>query len=359
MRGLRWLREAVWPTDPLAGMKETHWLAHARSVRPDAIALVVPKWYGITSATSHLFPVVLPIPSRLTARAAARVARLLIASETPRVVYGAFAPGMLALVEQLAHACPRIEQYALCHSSLMQQGERTSWLSLKMLMELARAGTIRRIGFVKAGMAELLQAIGVPASFVGNAIHAIPAGPSTPRPGGPHLGIWAVNASVWRKLPFAMLAAARTIPGAQVTIGGANARVREFAKTFGIVAEIHERPFPPSEMPERLGAMHVNLYVTLSECAPMVPLESLAVGVPCLFGPNSHLLEDHRYLHDRLVVPYPDRHEVIARYIRRALEERETIISEYRAYLPRYLERSRRSVAEFLGLGGEVQRQAA
>jgi hypothetical protein len=359
MRGLRWLRETVWPSDPLAGVDVANWLVHTRAAKPQAVALVVPKWYGITSATSHLFPIVLPIPSRVTPRAAARVADLLIESESPRIVYGAFAPGMLPLVEHLARARPGLEQYALYHSSLMQQGERTSWQSLRMLIDLTRAGTMRRIGFVKAGMAELLQSIGVSASFVRNAIHEIPTGPSTPQPGGPHLGIWAVNSSVWRKLPFAMLAAAREIPGARVTIGGANPRVVEFARTFGITADVRDRPFPPAEMPNRLRAMHLNLYVTLSECAPMVPLESLAVGAPCLFGPNSHLLEDHPYLHDRLVVPYPDRHEVIARYIRRALEERETIIAEYRAYLPGYLERSRQSVAAFLGVSAAEQRRAA
>ncbi len=106
----------------------------------------------------------------------------------------------------------RIEVYALYFSSLMQQGERGSWLSLRLLMDLAHAGTIRRVGFAKAGMAEMFTSLRIPASFVSSAVFQIPPGPSAPRPGGPHLGIWAVNTSVWRKLPFAMLAAARDIP---------------------------------------------------------------------------------------------------------------------------------------------------
>jgi hypothetical protein len=88
----------------------------------------------------------------------------------------------------------------------------------------------------------------------------------------------------------------------------------------------------------------------------MVPLESLAVGVPCLFGPNSHLLQDHPYLHDRLVVPYPDRHEVIAHHAVRALKERAEIIHAYREYLPTALEQSRRSVEEFLELSASESR---
>jgi hypothetical protein len=358
MRTLRWLRKALWPADPLAGLDVASWLAEVRAARPEAVALVVPKWIGVTSATSHLFRFVLPIEPMLTRRAAARLAWLLRETGAPRVVFGTFTVGMLPLIDELVQARPQIELFALYHSNLLHQGQETNWQSLRMLMELARSGKLQRIGFVKAGMAELFQRMGIAASFVCNAVYQMPEGPAPVQAGGPHLGIWAVNAAVWQKLPFAMLGAAREIPGARVYMSGGNRRVVEFAGAMGVDAEIRERPFPPSEMPDRMRAMHLNLYVTLSECTPMVPLESLSVGVPCLFGPNSHLLEDHRYLHDRLMVPYPDRHEVIARYIRRALEERDEIIKAYRAYLPRYLDRSRQTLADFLGYRAVVARAA-
>ena len=101
-------------------------------------------------------------------------------------------------------------------------------------------------------------------------------------------------------------------------------------------------------MPRHLSLMHLNLYVTLSECCPMLPLESLSEGVPCLFGPNSHLFEDSAYLHSRLVVPYPERNEVIGHYIRQALSERDDIIAAYRRWAPRYWQRSQESVSAFL-----------
>ena len=98
--------------------------------------------------------------------------------------------------------------------------------------------------------------------------------------------------------------------------------------------------------------MHLNLYVTLSECCPMLPLESLAEGVPCLLGPNSHLFDDSAYLHSRLVVDYPERNEIIAHYIRQALAEREDIVAAYRRWAPKYWMRSQQSVVEFLDAPG-------
>ena len=32
----------------------------------------------------------------------------------------------------------------------------------------------------------------------------------------------------------------------------------------------------------------MNLYVTFSECAPMLPIESFEVDVPCILGNNNH-----------------------------------------------------------------------
>src|SRR5690606_34295234 len=95
---------------------------------------------------------------------------------------------------------------------------------------------------------------------------------------------------------------------------------------------------------------HLTMYVTFVECCPMLPLESLSMGVPCIFGPNSHLLEDNEYLFQRLVVPFPDRAEVIADYAVRAMAERREIIDAYRAYYPAYRARSDEAYAAFMAL---------
>jgi len=86
----------------------------------------------------------------------------------------------------------------------------------------------------------------------------------------------------------------------------------------------------------------------LSECAPMLPLESLSVGTPCLFGPNSHFFEDHDFLRQMLIVPQPDSAFIIAKYIQQALEKRDEIIQAYIDYAPAYNQRAEKSVREFL-----------
>ena len=147
-----------------------------------------------------------------------------------------------------------------------------------------------------------------------------------------------------------MLAAASLIPGAKVFGTGGTDRAREFIRYLGLDAKLSPGAIPQAGMPRALARMHVNLYVTMSECAPMLPLESLAAGAPCLLGPTSHYFEDEPWLHSHLVVPSPDRAEVIAEYIRRALEARDEIIAAYRRYAPGYNARAHASVRAFLDL---------
>lgn len=81
----------------------------------------------------------------------------------------------------------------------------------------------------------------------------------------------------------------------------------------------------------------------------MLPMESLAEGVPCLVGPTSHLFEDEPDLFRRLVVPFPEDAECVARVAREAIEGRDEIIEAWRRYGPGYIERARASVKSFLG----------
>ena len=148
-----------------------------------------------------------------------------------------------------------------------------------------------------------------------------------------------------------MAAAAARVDDGNLHFNGERKRLVEFARLVGLKTQAHgDGLFGAEKLAKWMRLMHLNLYVTLSECCPMVPLESLSVGTPCLVGPNSHLFRDDRYLFDRLVVPFPDSSESIYEKMLQALEERDDIVEAYRAYAPGYNERAKRSVEGFLDL---------
>jgi glycosyltransferase involved in cell wall biosynthesis len=234
----------------------------------------------------------------------------------------------------------------------MQVGEPYNHASMTDMVDLAMSGAIERVGFVKVGMAETYARRGVPTATLLNYVRTPPA-VATPRPVGvrPSIGVWSV-APVWRKIPYAMVAACadlRTPPILHAS--GADPTLAGLAAELGVELHLLGAAVPHDEMARWLAAMDLNLYVTLSECAPMLPLESLAVGVPCLIGPNTHYFDDDPYLHARLVVAEPDRHDRIASAIERVLDERSAIIEHYRTHFyPRHAAAGRHSVLSFLGV---------
>ncbi len=230
----------------------------------------------------------------------------------------------------------------------MQSYEDYVWQGFRVIQGLCQDGLIYKWGFVKKGMAEVMATTGLRTGFVMNYVKDIPEGPSIPLEGGPHLGIWGVEWN-WRKLPYAMLASTLLMPGAKVYSSTIKNKVQEFGEIMGINWEhASEDLISQHEMSTILAKMHLNIYVTLSECTPMLPLESLAVGTPCLTGPNSHLFEDNEFLRQMLVVPYPDSSMTIAEYAQRALGKRDEIIKCYIDYARGYNEQAKASLAEFL-----------
>lgn len=326
---------------------EVAWIEKTRSADLSAIAVMHPDWRGVRRSTEELFPEHFLQDDTLDAQSGERLARLLLETESRHIVLGGFPPGYEHLVVALHRLAPQVRVYSYWLGSFLQNADASVWSTFRKVEQLCRSGKIYKWGFAKKGMAEIVQSLGLRTGFLMSLVRQLPEGPSTPLAGGPHVGIWAIE-PIWRKLPHAMLAACRMLDNVTVHGSGQNELAAEFAAFLNLSTKISAHPIPQLQMPTKLAQMHLNLYVTLSECAPMLPLESLAVGAPCLLGPNSHLFEDDPYLHSRLVVPYPDRALVIAEYAQRALDERTAIVTAYQRYAPNYNARALQSVQSFL-----------
>ena len=84
---------------------------------------------------------------------------------------------------------------------------------------------------------------------------------------------------------------------------------------------------------------NLNLYVTFSECAPMLPIESFEVGVPCVFGNNHHYFKNNE-LEDYLLVENENNPMKIA----------EKILKLYQKWKKENDENSKKLVKEFLDM---------
>ena len=329
--------------------QELIWLENIQKQTPDVICVLHPEWRGIHASAEQMFEFLLEIKDNLDPGTASHYADLIAETGCSKVVISGFPVSYRYLVLALKQRHPKIRIFIIYHGHYNQYREDYDRLSYSTMLNLAKAGKVDKLGFVKAGMAEVVSAgAGVKTAFLMNWVEQIPEKPSQPWDGGPHLGMWLLWSGNWQKPPFTMLASSLLIPGSVIHGADTDERMKEYIQLMNIRAEFAGRPLPRAELLEAMSKMHLNLYVTFHECAPMLPLESLSVGVPCLLGPVSHYFEDEPYLHQRLVVPYPDRAEVVAAYAQRAIDEREKIISAYKQYAPEYHQRCKILLQNFL-----------
>jgi hypothetical protein len=331
-----------------------------RTLRPAVVAVHCPRWLGVTSSTRTLFgdAACYPLPQEaasdpqsLSERELGRHARILAEAGIKHLIISGGDLPHLRLFEMLRALDPDASCDLLWHGSYVQVAEDYVWLILQRWIEAVRDGRVRSILTVKAGMEEFFRANGVPSELLHNYVPGEPLLPPQLDGEESHVGLWISSAS-FRKLPHAMISALSMIENVRLHAAGLDGRARELVEFLKIpVARCEPRPLPQEQLREAIRATHLSLYVTFSECCPMLPLESLQQGVPCLVGPVSHLFEDNGYLRERLVVPYPDRAEVIAAYARRAIAEREEIVAEWARYAPRYNAMAHERVARLLAQG--------
>lgn len=341
--------------------RDIEFLRHCTQVKPRAVAVHCPRWLGISASARALFETRYCVPetadadpATISAETIARHARVLAESAVPRVIVSGGDLCQLALVEELKRLRPEVLVDVIYHGGYVAFQSDYEWRVVRTWIDAFRAGLIRGICTVKAGMEDYFRSLGVPSALILNMVPGEVLPPSQPTEPGLHAGIWISGTG--SKTPHVMLAALKLLGDVRLHAAGLDARAREVIEACQISqAEIHARPLPHSLLLDAIRRTHLSLYVTFNECCPMLPLESLQQGVPCLLGPVSHLFEDCPYLFERLVVPFPDRADVVARFARRAIEERAEIIAAYAAYAPTYNERARQSVTDLITRGPTLE----
>lgn len=141
------------------------------------------------------------------------------------------------------------------------------------------------------------------------------------------IGIYA-SGNTWNKNAYTQIAAVSLIENASINAIPYNNRMKSFAQQLNLNMEGSEKAVPREELLVTLASNDLNLYVTFSECAPLLPLESMNMGVPCLTGPNHHYF-DGSPLKDYLIINSPDDPVEIAKKAKYAMENRKEILDLY------------------------------
>ena len=218
------------------------------------------------------------------------------------------------------------------------------------MLSLYNKGKIDELGFVKKSLYEFYKAKGYRASFLMNDVKIENKEKYLPSKSdlSPKLkiGIYS-SGNRWVKNVYNQLSAISLFKDAEVDCIPITSKISTISRLYEINLSGEDHGIPKEELYKRMAANDINVYVTFTECAPLIPLESLELGTICITGDNHHYFEGSE-LEKYLVVSKEDDIMAIYEKMKYALENREKILDLYKEWKKDYAKKAKESVENFL-----------
>ena len=120
----------------------------------------------------------------------------------------------------------------------------------------------------------------------------------------------------------------KLVPNAMADIVPINEGAKKFLEILKLDATSINDYIPNEELMKRIQKNDINIYPTFTENAPMFPLESFEMGVPCLLGNNNDYFvgtklgeyiilereDDASYIKDKIITALKNKEEIMKLY---------------------------------------------
>ncbi|MEG1010032.1 MAG: glycosyltransferase [Clostridia bacterium] len=258
-----------------------------------------------------------------------------------QIIFSSITFGIKSLIERIHIIRPDIKLSFFWHGAhpmLIQQDEPYFFY---MVLDLLNSNVVDKIAFAKESMAIFYKEKGynsyfLPNTIKSNIIDEMNINNAFNRKNdNTYIGIYSAGER-WEKNTFNQLSAASMIKKSVIDILPITKLVKSFCKLMKITLNDEKIKYMSREkLLARMKCNDVNLYVTFTECSPMLPLESLEVGVPCITGNNHHYFKNTK-LFDYLVVNSEDNIDEIVDKINLCLNNKDDIINLYKKWKVEY-----------------------
>lgn len=318
----------------------------------DYIIIHNPRWLGVTSATKELFENLLPLEEVYIDDNAEKIAEKIVESKVSQVIFSAFDYGWDRIATKIKAKNKDIKIKSFWHGSHSQVIEKINWETNVMVINLHKKGIIDVMGTCKESMLNFYKAQGYKAAFIQNTVNFTDDIKNKLKEakkkdnGNINVGLYSAGTD-WRKNTYTQVMATSLFDNAVLELVPLRYEVQMSAAKNGLKTVGEYSHLKREDLLVKMAENDINIYVTFSECAPMLPIESLEAGTVCLTGNNHHYFNNTK-LYDYLVVERED--DVVAIYekMKFALENKEEILSLYKEWKEEYDKVSIASVKEFL-----------
>ena len=308
-------------------------------------------WFGPTSATKELFTNLVDCGEILSKKDVKKIGDAILSTNIRQVIFSSFAIGWKELVVYLHKNDKKIKLKTYWHGSHSQVLDSYGWERNKEIIQLHKKGYINRMATCKQSLENFYEKQDFSSTFLTNKVSIdkkIINSKVTPRKSKEiRIGLYAAKCDDWRKNMFTQIAAVSLIENAVIDMVPLNEKAKEFCNLLGIKLEGEEKPLPREELLKRMKNNDLNLYATYSECAPMLPLESMELGVVCLSGNNHHYFKNDK-LEDYIIIKNESDVNEIKDKILKGINNKNKIIDMYKKFSAKNLKMANDETTKYI-----------
>ena len=294
----------------------------------DYIVFYNPTWLGVANSTKGLFENIVPLEHVYNKKDIDKLANAVIENNIKSVIFSQICDGWTETIKKIKDKNENIITKVIWHGNCYEYFSDFTWNLNKEVMNLYKENKIDSFGFVRSIMYEFYKKVGFKSYYLQNNVHLenierVKKVPSDKK----KIGIYNADTRELKNI-YTSLSAIKLVPNAIADVVPINEGAKKFTEMLQLETTSINDYIPTEELLKRIQQNEVNIYPTFTENAPMFPLESFEMGVPCLLGNNNDYFvgtklgeyviltkeDDPEYLKDRIVNCIEHKYEIMKLY---------------------------------------------
>lgn len=313
----------------------------------DYIVLYNPTWLGVAASTKGLFKNNVPLEQVVGKRNINKIANAIVKSNIKSVIFSQIVDGWTDVIEKIKSTKPNLNIKVIWHGNCYEFFSDYTWNLNKEVMRLYKENKIDCFGFVRSTMYEFYKKVGFKSCYLQNNVHKDNAGKTAQNNNEKvKIGIYNADSRELKNI-YTALSAMKLVPNAVADVVPINEGAKKFVEILNLETTSIDDYIPNEELMNRIQKNDINIYPTFTENAPMFPLESFEMGVPCLLGNNNDYFIGTE-LGNYVILDREDDAEYISKKIIECLKNKEKIMSLYREWKNTFDKKCEEYVQEFI-----------
>lgn len=313
----------------------------------DYIVFYNPTWLGVANSTKGLFQNIVPLEHVYKEKDIKNIVEAIQQNNIKSVIFSQICDGWTSLIKKIKEIDSKIIIKVIWHGNCYEFFSDFTWNLNKEVMELYKKNKIDCFAFVRTTMYEFYKKMGFKSFYLQNNVHLDKIEKIQKEKNLKiKIGIYNADSRELKNI-YTALSSMKLVPNAVADVVPINDGAKKFTEILGLETTSVEDYIPTEELLKRIQLNDINVYPTFTENAPMFPLESFEMGVPCLLGNNNDYFVGTK-LGKYVILEKEDDAEYIKNRILNALSHRDEIINLYKEWKKEFDTKCEKLVEEFV-----------